>query len=130
MPDMLKTFAVLRPDLGLDLRDVTDDFYESLESDYDNFAGHVLVASHRFEADWPTWERHPAGDELVTLVSGRATFLLRTGSGDQAVELNNPGEFVVVPRGLWHTAQVNEPTVMLFITPGEGTENVEAPPIP
>jgi hypothetical protein len=34
------------------------------------FKGHVLVATFAFDADWPTWERHPAGDELVCLLSG------------------------------------------------------------
>lgn len=38
--------------------------------------------------------------------------------------------FVVVPRGTWHTAKVHAATTMLFITPGEGTENRESPPRP
>jgi hypothetical protein len=25
-----------------------------------------LVAVHRFDADWPTWEMHPKGEELPT----------------------------------------------------------------
>ncbi len=35
--------------------------------------------------------------------------------------------FVVVPKNTWHTAKVHAPTMMLFVTPGEGTENRESP---
>jgi hypothetical protein len=38
-------------------------------------------------------------------------------------ELTEPGAFVVVPKGTWHTARTAAPTRMLFITPGERTEN-------
>jgi len=32
-----------------------------------------------------------------------------------------PGDFVVVPRRVWHAAKVHRPSRLLFITPGEGT---------
>jgi hypothetical protein len=53
--------------------------------------------------------------------------LLRTADGDESIRLEEPGTNVVVARGIWHTAQTSEPTRMLFITPGEGTENRENP---
>ncbi len=122
------TFSVLSPDMAIENIDVTPDVYEQLEQRFNGFRSHVLIASHSFTESWPTWEKHPNGDELVTLVSGRADFVLRTDEGDRAVTLSEPGEFVVVPRDTWHTAHISEPTVMIFITPGEGTENVETPP--
>jgi len=121
------TFAVLRPDLGVDAVPVTDDLYEKLDADYDAFRGHTLVSQHEFAADWPTWEMHPAGDELVLLLEGSVTFVLRTGAGDESVELTEPGSYVIVPRDTWHTARVTGTARMLFITPGEGTENREQP---
>ncbi|MBV9190616.1 MAG: cupin domain-containing protein [Betaproteobacteria bacterium] len=69
---------------------------------------------------WPTWERHPAGDEIVCLLSGRATFVLEDG---KRIDVGEPGEFVIVPKGTWHTAKTTVPTKMVFVTPGEGTEN-------
>jgi len=39
------------------------------------------------------------------------------------VSLNQVGEYVLVPKNTWHTAKVRKPSRMLFITPGEGTEN-------
>lgn len=33
-----------------------------------------------------------------------------------------PGEYAFVPQGTWHTANPLQPTTMLFITAGEGTQ--------
>ena len=53
--------------------------------------------------------------------------ILAKESGDESVSLSEPGHFVIVPRGTWHTARVNTEAQMMFITPGEGTENREQP---
>src|SRR4051812_19042709 len=127
MHDLAKTFAVLAPGLALTPVDVTPDIYERLDRDFGAFRGHVLVAMHAFDADWPTWERHPAGDELVLLLAGAATFVLDTPGGTEEAVLAKPGRFVIVPRNTWHTARVAEHAEMLFITPGEGTENEVRP---
>jgi len=121
-------FAVLRPDLKVDPVAVTPDLYTSLDRNYDAFHGHVLVALHDFDADWDTWECHPAGDEIVLLIAGSATLVIRDGDGEQSIDLATPGEYCIVPAGRWHTARVSEPVRMLFITPGAGTENREQPP--
>jgi len=126
--NLLETFAVLKPGLGVDTVDVTPSLYADLDADYAAFRGHLLISSHEFNGDWPTWERHPAGDEIVMLLSGAVTLVLKTESGEESVSLDAPGAFVVVPRNTWHTARVSAPARMLFITPGEGTENSEAPP--
>jgi hypothetical protein len=39
------------------------------------------------------------------------------------VNLSRPDEYLLVPKGTWHTARTAVPTNMLFVTPGEGTEN-------
>jgi quercetin dioxygenase-like cupin family protein len=57
------------------------------------------------------------------LLSGRATLKLKTGDGERQAVLSEAGSYVVVPRNTWHTAKISEHTRMLFITPGEGTEN-------
>ena len=115
------TFVVLQPDHSAVPVTKTPTIYEELDRRFENFKGRVLVSCHTFDSDWETWERHPAGDEIVCLLSGRASFELE-GRGTVA-ELTKPGEFLIVPRGVWHTAHTNVPTSMLFITPGEGTEN-------
>jgi mannose-6-phosphate isomerase-like protein (cupin superfamily) len=68
-------------------------------------------------------EMHPNGDEVVCLLSGRATMVLEIDGREKLVELDEPGAYVIVPQGTWHTARTNEPCRMLFITAGEGTQH-------
>ena len=68
-------------------------------------------------------ERHPAGDEIVCLLSGDVKMVLDRGGAEEVAGLRDPGSYVVVPKGTWHTARTSVPTRMLFVTPGEGTEN-------
>ena len=53
--------------------------------------------------------------------------ILRMPAGDESVTLDEAGTYVVVPRDIWHTVKVSEPTRMLFLTPGEGTQNEAEP---
>ncbi len=82
-----------------------------------------LMTCFSFGEDWSTWERHPAGEEAVILLSGAAELLLETPAGIESVRLGEPGSYVLVPRNTWHTARTRVPTKMLFITPGAGTDN-------
>lgn len=130
IPAQLATVAaVLSPTLRIDRRPRGDEFYEALDRDYDSFAGHTLISEYSFDGPWGVWEMHPKGDELVYLLSGTTDFLLRRESGDERLTLSEPGSYVVVPKGVWHTAEPKTPTRMLFITPGEGTQNLESPPL-
>ena len=119
--DLASTFVVLQPDKSAVPVTVTPTIWDELDRRFDEFKGRVLVSCFGFERDWDTWEMHPAGDELVCLLSGRAAFEFE-GRGIVA-ELTVPGSFVIVPRGTWHTAHTRVPTKMLFVTPGEGTQN-------
>ena len=74
------------------------------------------------EATWDTWERHPAGDEVVVLLSGRVDLIQEVEGTQRVVELR-AGEAMVNPRNIWHTTLVHEPGEALFITPGTGTEH-------
>ncbi len=71
---------------------------------------------------WDSWERHPAGEEVVVLLSGRVD-LVQDLDGVEHVVALRPGEAMVNPVGVWHTARVHEPGAALFITPGAGTEH-------
>ena len=102
-------------------------FYEELEREFPDFAGHVLNQRFAFETPWRTWERHPKGDEYVYLLSGDTDFVLWRDGAEEIVRVNAPGTYVIVPQGVWHTARPHAPTVMLFVTPGEGTENAQTP---
>jgi hypothetical protein len=85
------TFAVVKPDLSVATVDVSPTLYEDLDSRFDQFRSHVLVSTHEFTEDWPTWERHPKGDEIVILLSGAATMVLQRESGEELVDLEDRG---------------------------------------
>jgi hypothetical protein len=82
-----------------------------------------LMSAFSFSANWPSWERHPAGEELVMLLSGSAMLLLEEASGERALLLDTVGSYVLVPQGVWHTAKTTQPTTLLFLTSGAGTEH-------
>jgi len=62
-------------------------------------------------------ERHPDGDELLVLLSGRIRLRLELEEGDREVELTE-GQAVVVPAGTWHQIHADQPGRLLNITPG------------
>lgn len=121
------TFAVIKPNLQVDTVEVTPTLYQDLDEKFDLFQGHTLVAAHHFDRNWSTWEVHPAGDEIVVLLSGQCQLIIKHNDHNQSIELNHSGEYPVVPKGLWHKALTEVATHMLFITPGEKTANAPEP---
>lgn len=124
---LASNFVVLNDNFRADTVEVTPDIYARLDEKYKEFAGHLLISSYAFDEDWPTWEVHPAGDEFVILVSGDVDLVLAKDGGDETARMTEPGTFVIVPRDTWHTARVRTHSVMMFITPGEGTINATEP---
>ena len=121
--ELNSTFVVLQPDGAAVPVESSPTVFEELVRRFDGFKGRVLVAAFAFDSDWSTWERHPAGDEIVCLITGDVRLVLDRGGREEVVHLHKPGEYVVVPKGTWHTARTAVATNMLFVTPGEGTEN-------
>lgn len=80
-----------------------------------------LVSLIPQDETWTQWERHPAGEEVVVLLSGRVDLIREVDGKEETVELR-PGHATVNPKGVWHRAVVHEPGQGLFITPGVGTE--------
>lgn len=87
----------------------------------DGDEGRLVMISAQ-EKSWTTWERHPAGDEVVVALSGHQTLIQELDGEVHRIELH-PGEAAINPRGAWHTADVHEPGSALFITAGRGTEH-------
>jgi hypothetical protein len=80
-----------------------------------------LMTSFRMADSPATWEMHPAGDEMILLLAGAIDVALQDGDGERVVALQGRGA-CIVPRGAWHRALVREPSDVLFITPGAGTQ--------
>jgi mannose-6-phosphate isomerase-like protein (cupin superfamily) len=101
--------------------------FQRLDNNYAGFQGCQLICCYQFDQSWPSWERHPAGDETVILLSGRVTVVLQQDnigqSDEQLVLLEKPGDFVIVPKNTWHSARTEVNSKLLFITPGEGTQH-------
>lgn len=88
----------------------------------DGDEGRLVVVSPQVQT-WTTWERHPAGDEVVYLLSGRVDVVQDDGSGEEVTITVRAGDAIVNPKGVWHRSIVHEPGAALFITPGRGTEH-------
>jgi quercetin dioxygenase-like cupin family protein len=94
--------------------------YEA-EHEADGPEGRLVTINHQVET-WTTWERHPAGEELVVLLSGRVDLIQQVGGADHTIRML-PGQAVINPAGVWHRSVVHEPGDALFVTPGLGTEH-------
>lgn len=112
--------------------------------------GHVSVEQRRMSADvdgWTVaafhveseqdvhgdhWEVHPAAEEAVCVLAGRAQLVLRpddaggdgTGSdstgGEEAITLTS-GTACIVPRGRWHRLELDGSTDLMSITLRSGS---------
>jgi len=67
-------------------------------------------------------EMHPDGDEVLVLLSGSVTILLEDRDPPREVQLA-PGQAFIVPGGIWHRVVLSEPSQLLYITPGPGSQH-------
>jgi mannose-6-phosphate isomerase-like protein (cupin superfamily) len=71
-------------------------------------------------------EMHPDGDELLFLVSGGVTVVLEDETPARRVTLE-PGQALVVPRGVWHRVLLDQPSRIVHVTPGPNGEHRPLP---
>ena len=119
--DLADTYLHLSDGAAVSTVEVGPNFWTTLRDRTDLQSGRLVVITHAKE-DWPIWEMHPAGDEVVSLLSGEVDLVLRDGSRESTVSLRGHAT-VIVPQGVWHRAIVHEPGDMLFITRGAGTQH-------
>lgn len=65
-------------------------------------------------------ERHPDGDEVLYLVSGRIRVVFIEDPIED-IEVR-PGDGLVVPKGVWHRVDILEPSQIVYMTPGPDNE--------
>ncbi len=115
-------FAHLRADATANVLEVNETFWQDLsQGQFGNFQDEYLVSTLAFDKDWPVWEMHPQGDEVVVLISGALDIVIEKKTGNKVISMSGSASWAIVPKGVWHTVRVHEPSVVLFITPGEGT---------
>ena len=70
----------------------------------------------------PPWEHHPAGDELLLVLSGESELTVLEGE-EETVQLLGSGQLAIVPQGCWHSNNAREGVTMLYLTPAQGNEH-------
>jgi mannose-6-phosphate isomerase-like protein (cupin superfamily) len=129
--DLSKNYMLLEPDGAAILLPGGREFWSQLMSGnptdpgirqlMDSENGRLLTALS-MNTDWNNWEMHPAGDEILFMLEGKATFVLELPGGLREVALT-AGRVLVIPKGVWHTAKVREPARLLGITAGHSTQH-------
>jgi quercetin dioxygenase-like cupin family protein len=82
-----------------------------------------LVSQHSFTEDWPSWEMHPHGDEVVICIAGTMVLTQEFPDGRRETLTLAAGGYAVNPPGVWHIADIADRATAIFITAGEGTEH-------
>ena len=77
------------------------------------------------DVHYPVWEMHPEGDELLILVSGSLSVDFREGAMQRTAPLPPQAAFIV-RAGIWHRLILNEPSVLIAITPRVNTVHEKA----
>ncbi|MHB8290236.1 MAG: cupin domain-containing protein [Acidimicrobiales bacterium] len=78
--------------------------------------GHLLAVTSLEHSPPHLGERHPAGDELIYLLSGEVTVVIEAPGGDERHTLR-PGDALIVARGLWNRIEVTRPALLVHLTP-------------
>lgn len=117
--DLEDTYLSLDGQGGLAAHPV-EGFWESVDLNLDILS--TLVSATVSPEDWPHWEMHPGGEEVLILLDGGMTLILDAPGGERRVYMV-PGSTCVVPRGVWHRALVSEPSKFIALTYGAGTEH-------
>jgi mannose-6-phosphate isomerase-like protein (cupin superfamily) len=125
----MPTFDLEKTYLGLDGAGrvtplpVGPDFWATIASNPG--AGGTLVTVGTGEGDWPHWEMHPRGDEVLVLLEGSVRMVFERAGGDETIDMA-PGSTLIVPQGTWHRAVAQRGLRMLFLTYGAGTQHKPA----
>lgn len=127
--DSARGFDLRRAHVSLDDRgasaplEITPQFWPDVLAGRRQLGRWLLGANHRSE-DTTSWDLHPHGECIATLLTGAIDIVLEADShgSETTVELREPGASVVIPRGVWHRQVVHTPSDLLFLTAGQGTK--------
>jgi mannose-6-phosphate isomerase-like protein (cupin superfamily) len=114
--DLINTYVHLKDGAEAVPVAVGDDFWATIDKRTELHSGRLVTLFHIQSTDeWVHWEMHPAGDEIVCLLSGAIDLILQEGERERSLELRSRAAGII-PRGVWHRAIVHTPSDVLFIT--------------
>jgi oxalate decarboxylase/phosphoglucose isomerase-like protein (cupin superfamily) len=120
--DLINTYVHLKDGADAVPVAVGDDFWATIGTRTELHSGRLVTLFHIQSTDeWVHWEMHPAGDEIVCLLSGAIDLILQEGKRERSLELRSRAAGII-PRGVWHRAIVHTPSDIMFITRGAGTQ--------
>ena len=98
-----------------------ENFWPDLMAGRTDYPGRLAMILPMTE-DFAQWERHPAGEELIVMLTGAMDVILDEAGGERTIKLDT-GQAMLVPQGIWHRGVIRAPGKALFVTEGEGTEH-------
>ena len=117
--DLEKTYLFIDAQGGLVAEEVGPAFWADIGSNL--LAGGTMISASEGGGDWPHWEMHPEGAEVLVILEGAPHFWLDHPDGRLERMASQPGTTIVVPPGAWHRAEADAAYKILFITYGPGT---------
>ncbi len=123
----MTTFDLETTYLGLDGQGkvttlpVGPDFWQTI-GDNPGATG-TLISLFTSDGDWPHWEMHPAGDEVLVALEGDGTIVFDRGHGPFERHALAAGGTLVIPAGVWHFGLGQRGLKVMFMTYGAGTEH-------
>jgi uncharacterized cupin superfamily protein len=79
------------------------------------------------DLDASEWERHPDTDEFLMVLEGSVTVEVLTDTDSHLVPLT-AGQFLIVPKGLWHRHTMARSVVEMFYMPGTNEQSTAVDP--
>src|SRR5262249_6109744 len=102
---------------------VGDDFWQTIHTRPELHEGRLLTAYNFPPGAWAHWERHPAGDEIVLLLSGALDLVFDADGRRRGGGLRRGGRGAgVIPRGVWHVGVARAASKAISTPRGEGTD--------
>src|SRR3954468_12331621 len=98
--DLETTYLAVDGKGGVEALPVGPDFWKTIDRN-EALVDASLMAVFPMKADWPHWEMHPEGDEVLVLLEGSATMIFEEAGGERRIAMKS-GATLVVPAGIWH----------------------------
>lgn len=118
--DLQSTYLSLNGKGRVAVHSVDTKFWQTIETNTSLLD--TLLGVYASAADWPHWEMHPEGEEVLILLEGAMTLVLDDGNKEWRVPFEC-GKAFIVPRGVWHRALVSQPSKLIGLTYGAGTQH-------